>query len=83
MFCTECICHTCPHGLHCWECDRELDGHLLIVDGCNGCRVSDVCPLDVIATDHADALRGIIKEQNADAMKAYFDYTTGPWYAKG
>lgn len=82
MFCTECICHCCPHGMKCWICDRELDGHLLIVDGCNGNRESDVCPLDVIAVNHADALRGIIKAQDAGAMEAYFDYKTGPWYVK-
>lgn len=82
MFCTECICHRCPYGLKCWICDRELNGHLLIVDGCNGSRESDVCPLDVIAVNHADALRGIIKAQDAEAMEAYFDYKTGPWYVK-
>lgn len=82
MFCTECICHNCPYGLKCWLCDRELNGHLLIVEGCNGNRESNVCILDSIAPDHADALREIIKKQDADAMEAYFDYKTGPWYKR-
>jgi hypothetical protein len=64
-------------------CDRELDGHLLIVEGCNGDRESKICPLDVIAPDHAEHLREIIKAHDANAMKAYFDYKTGPWYSKG
>lgn len=83
MFCTECVCHRCPYDLRCYECDRELDGHLLIVEGCNGSRESDACPLDEIASEHAEALRGIIKARDAGAMKAYFDYKTGPWYTKG
>lgn len=83
MFCTKCICRQCPHGLRCWICDRELDGHLLIVEGCNGLNESTTCPLDVIAPEHANALREIIKAHDANAMKAYFDYKTGPWYAKG
>ena len=82
MFCTECICHNCPYGLKCWLCDRELNGHLLIVEGCSGNRESNVCILDSIAHDHADALREIIKKQDADAMEAYFDYKTGPWYKR-
>ena len=82
MFCTECICHNCPYGLKCWLCDRELNGHLLIVEGCNGNRESNVCILDSIAPDHADALREIIKKQDADAMEAYIDYKTGPWYKR-
>jgi len=56
---------------------------LLIVEGCNGGRESSKCPLDLIAPEHAEALRKIIKEHDADAMKAYFDYKTGLWYAKG
>lgn len=80
MFCTECICHQCPYGLRCWTCDRELDGHLLIVEGCNGTRESDKCPLDSIAPEHAETLRKIITEQDAAAMEAYFNLETGPWY---
>lgn len=83
MFCNECFCHKCPYGLRCSECDRELDGHLLIVEGCNGLRESVSCPLDDIAPEHANALRTIIKARDAAAMEAYFDYKTGPWYTKG
>lgn len=82
MFCTECICHHCPYGMKCWICDRELDGHLLIVDGCNGSRESDICVLDAVAPEHAAALREIIKRQDAKVMESYFDYKAGPWYAK-
>lgn len=80
MFCKECICHKCPYGLKCYICDRELDGHLLICDGCSGDRVTEACTLDHIAPKHASALREIIKVQDAEAMKAYFDYKTGAWY---
>lgn len=82
MFCTECICHKCPYGLKCWICDRELNGHLLIVEGCDGSRESSTCALDAIAPEHADALRKIIKDQDSVAMEAYFDYKTGPWYRR-
>lgn len=82
MFCTECVCHRCHYGLKCWICDRELNGHLLIVDGCNGSRESDKCVLDAIAHEHAAALREIVKRQDSEAMEAYFDYKTGPWYKR-
>lgn len=82
MFCTECICHQCPHGLRCWICNNELSGHLLINEGCNGATVSDVCILEAIASEHAGALREIIMAKDTKAMEAYFDYKTGPWYAK-
>ena len=82
MFCTECICHKCPYGLKCWFCDRELNGHLLIVEGCDGSRESSTCTLDEIAPEHADALRKIIRDQDSVAMEAYFDYKTGPWYKR-
>lgn len=80
MFCTECICHRCPYELRCSECDRELDGHILIVEGCDGFRESAICPLDSIDPEHADALRKIIKARDSIAMEAYFDLETGPWY---
>lgn len=80
MLCNDCICHKCPYGLECYICDRELDGHLLIAEGCRGDREDKICPLDVIAEKHAEALREIIKNRDAKAMKAYFDYKTGPWY---
>lgn len=82
MFCTECICHQCPYGLSCWICNNELNGHLLINEGCAGSTVSDVCILEEITPEHACALREIIKARDSDAMEAYFDYKTGPWYAK-
>lgn len=82
MFCTECICSQCPHGLKCYICNRELNDHILICEGCHGDRVSDICPLDSIAPLHADALREIIKNHDMAAMEAYFDWKTGPWYRK-
>lgn len=80
MFCTECICHRCPYGLKCWICNNELNGHLLICEGCHGSYVADVCILEEITPEHADALREIIKRRDSEAMEAYFDYKTGAWY---
>ena len=80
MFCTECICNKCPHGLKCWICNAELNGHLLISEGCSGNYVANTCLLEKIAPEHAEALREIIKARDKDAMKAYFDYKTGAWY---
>lgn len=80
MFCTECICNRCPHGLKCWICNNELNGHLLINEGCHGHYVTDICILEGITPEHADALREIIKRRDSEAMEAYFDYKTGPWY---
>ena len=81
MFCAECICHKCPHGLRCWECNNELNGHLLINEGCNGSHVASVCPLEDMAPRHADALRGIIKSKDKGAMEEYFNMDTGAWYS--
>ena len=82
MFCTECICHECPYGLKCYVCNRELNDHIHICEGCHGDRVSDTCLLDNMAPEHADALRELIKARDADAIEAYFDPKTGPWYNK-
>ena len=82
MFCTECICRKCPHGLSCTICNRELDGHIHINEGCHGDRTDTICILEQITPEHASALREIIKARDADAMEAYFDYKTGPWYNK-
>ena len=82
MFCTACICSECPYGLKGYICNRELDGHIHICEGCHGNEVSKVCPLDEIAPEHAEALREIIKARDAVAMEAYFYYNTGLWYNK-
>lgn len=82
MFCTECICHRCPHGLKCYICNDELNGHLLISEGCHGNYVSNVCLIEEIAPEHAAPLREIIKARDAVAMEAYFDPTNGSWYNK-
>ena len=81
MFCTECICNKCPHGLKCWICNNELNGHLIISEGCSGNYVANTCLLEEIAPEHADALRKIIKARDRDAMEAYFDKETGAWYS--
>lgn len=80
MFCQECICHQCPYGLKCHICNNELNGHLLISEGCQGDCVASVCLLEEIAPEHAESLRSIIKSKDAAAMEAYFDPTIGPWY---
>ena len=80
MFCTECICHKCPYGLKCYICNTELNGHLLISEGCNGDYVAETCILEQITPEHADALREIIKAKDREAMEAYFDLKTGAWY---
>lgn len=80
MFCTECICSKCPHELKGYICNRELNGHLLICEGCHGDYVTEVCILEKIAPKHAEALREIIKSHDAEAMEAYFDMKTGAWY---
>lgn len=41
-----------------------------------------MCVLDSIAPEHANALREIIKNQDSEAMEAYFDYKTGSWYKR-
>jgi hypothetical protein len=53
---------------------------LLINEGCHGHYVTDICILEGITPEHADALREIIKRRDAEAMEAYFDYKTGAWY---
>lgn len=80
MFCSECFCSNCPYGLRCYVCNSRLNDHILINEACRGDRVSTSCPLDSIAPEHADALRDIINANDSDAMEAYFDYKTGPWY---
>ena len=80
MFCTECICKKCPHGLGCTICNNELDGHIHINEGCNGSYTATTCILEEITPEHADTLREIIKARDAEAMEAYFDRKTGPWY---
>ena len=80
MFCTECICHECPHGLKCYICNAELNGHLLISEGCSGNYIAKVCLLEEITPEHANALREIIKAKDREAMEAYFDRKTGAWY---
>lgn len=87
MFCTNCICHNCPYGLKCNICDTWLDGHILIVDGCNGKRECDECPLDYITKEytelaHAEILREIIRNKDSTAMEAFFDHETGPYHKK-
>lgn len=82
MFCTECICHECPHGLKCYICNDWLNGHILINEGCHGSYVADVCLLEEVTPEHANMLREIIKARDAVAMEAYFDHKAGPWYNK-
>ena len=79
MFCMECICNQCPHGLKCWICNAELNGHLLISEGCSGNYIANTCLLEEIAPEHAEALRHIIKVRDSEAMEAYF-CKDGPWY---
>ena len=80
MFCTDCICHKCPYGLRCYICNNELNGHLLINEGCGGNYVTETCILEEIAPKHASTLREIIKTRDSDAMEEYFDRETGRWY---
>ena len=80
MFCTECICHKCPHGLKCYICNAELNGHLIISEGCSGNYVAEVCLLEEITPEHAATLREIIKARDSEAMEAFFDKETGVWH---
>lgn len=82
MLCQGCICNRCPHGLQCYICNNELDGHLLISEGCRGDRVNSVCPLEDISPEHAEPLRQIIKARDALAMERYFDPVSGAWYTE-
>lgn len=82
MFCTECFCSKCPYGLKCYICERELDGHLIIVEGCHGDREIDCCILEHIAPKHASMLREMIKNKDTKAIEAFFDHKTGLWYTE-
>lgn len=86
MFCAECICHSCPYGLKCNICDVWLDGHILLVEGCNGQRETDECLFDYISREatgvpeHAEMLREMIRNKDADGIEAFFDHDTGPYH---
>lgn len=80
MHCTKCICNECPYGLKCWICHNELNGHLLICEGCSGNYVTEVCLLEEITPEHAEALRKIIKARDEEAMEAFFNRETGAWF---
>ena len=86
MFCTKCICHNCPYGLTCRDCDTWLDGHMLLIEGCNGQRETDECLFDYIAREetqvpeHAEMLREIVRNKDSKAMDAFFDWKTGPYH---
>lgn len=88
MFCTECICHHCPYGLRCRDCDTWLDGHILLIEGCNGQKKTDECLFDYIAhketevPEHAEMLREIVRNKDLKAMDVFFDYKTGPYHQK-
>ena len=88
MFCTECICHTCPYGLKCRDCDTWLDDHIHLIEGCNGQRKSNECLFDYVARvetgihDHAEMLREYVRTKNYNACKEFFDYKTGPYHKK-
>ena len=86
MFCYNCICYTCPYGLKCNICDTYLDGHILLVEGCNGQREEDKCLFDYIAREetgvpeHAEMLREMIRNKDSASIEAFFDYKDGPYH---
>jgi hypothetical protein len=86
MFCHDCICHGCPYGLTCRECDTWLDGHILLIEGCNGQKECDECLFDYIAREetctpeHAEMLRNIVRNKDSKAMDEFFDWRTGPYH---
>lgn len=88
MFCTNCICHNCPYGLKCRDCDTWLDGHILLIEGCGGQREADECLFDYVAREetgvpeHAEMLREMIRNRDSVGIEAFFDHKTGPYHLK-
>lgn len=80
MFCNDCICDRCPYGLSCDYCDKWLDGHILIVDGCDGKRECNVCLLDDMLGDGATILREALKSKNDDKIDDFFDNDFEKYY---
>lgn len=75
MHCDGCFCKEhCPAGLHCYECERELNGWLHVAESCDGFAINKKCPLEYSITDETELnkLREMIKAGNTLDVENYF-----------